>query len=88
MYPGVGVGNGIAGLGAKTAIGPPLFDARTGDIQFGANRIVKKMSVRSNRLFTVQPSMFSSTEAFKPTLEQILIKCLDARRSARSSSSL
>ncbi len=87
MYPGVGVGNGIEGLGAKTAIGP-LFDVRTGDTQFGANRIVKKMSVRSNRLFSMKPNMFSSTEAFKPTLEQILIKCLDARSSARSSSSV
>jgi hypothetical protein len=85
MYPGVGVGNGIAGLGARAVIAPLLFAARMGTDD-GTNRIVKKMSVSSIRFFTLQPSMFSSTVSFKANLELILIKCLDAWRSARSSS--
>jgi len=64
IYPGVGVGNGIAILGAKIAIGPSLA-AFTGAIQLGTNRIVKRKSVSSTRFLTVHPSMFSSSEAFK-----------------------
>jgi len=65
MYPGVGVGNGIAGLGARTVIGLLPMTACAGDNQFGINRSVKRKSVSNTRLFAIQPSIFSSTEAFK-----------------------
>ena len=65
MYPGVGVGNGIAGLGASAEIALLRTAARAGDKQFGINRSVKRKSVSSTRLFAMQLSIFSSTEAFK-----------------------